>query len=210
MEEKKRLKVFHVQGWTGYSSWIGNVEPVKTIEEADLVLFPGGSDISPELYGHKKHPKTHPFKSRDQEEVHAYRKAEALGKKIFGTCRGAQLICALQPGGMLIQDQPNPGYHSIKTIDGRELQVNSLHHQAQYPFKMNEGDYKILAWSDNILSFHQGGLEEELHPKKECEIVYYPKAKALGVQHHPEMMRFDSEANIWLRELLDKFMKDEL
>ncbi len=208
---KSGLKVFHAQGWTSYSSWIDNVQIVKTIEEADLVLFEGGEDISPEVYGQKAHKLTTPSKSRDAVEVLMYDKAVELKKPILGICRGAQLIAAKQPLGMLVQHQPNPySTHSIKTFDGRELTISSSHHQAMFPFNMPKNDYKIIGWTEGMLKFHEGAGAVEMAPPVECEIVFFPKANALGIQGHPEWMNKEGETCIWLRELLDKFLTKQL
>lgn len=210
-EKKKKLKVFHVQGWNRYSNWIEDVQAVSSVEEADVVFFLGGEDVSPHFYGAKKHPSTYSNKTRDEYEREIYQEAEKLGKKILGVCRGAQLICALQPKGMLIQHQPDPElFHTMKTFDEKEIEVSSMHHQAMYPFNMDKEDYKVLGWTEKMLRFHQGGEKEELDPPMECEVVYFPKGNALGIQSHPEMMDKDCESNVWMREILDKFIKDEL
>lgn len=209
--EQKKLKVYHVQGWKEYSSWINHVQPVNSVKEADLVIFPGGADVSPKIYGHPKHKYTHDNIERDEVETAIYEDAVRQGKYILGICRGSQFICAKQPKGMLVQHQPNPlGVHGIKTYDGRKVDITSTHHQAMYPFNMEEGSYKILGWTEKMLEFHQDGDEKELNPPKECEIVYFPKVKALGIQGHPESMSSNHDTNIYLRDLLDKFLENKL
>lgn len=116
----------------------------------------------------------------------------------------------MQLNGMLVQNQPNPGGHMMKTFDGKDLRVTSTHHQAMYPFNMDSEDYKILGWTEGMLEFHVGGNDEELNPPKECEIVYYPKTRCLAIQSHPESMAFDHPTNIWLRDIFDKFMNQTL
>jgi GMP synthase-like glutamine amidotransferase len=206
----KKLKIFLAQKWSEYTSWLENVEIVKNIEDAQIVLFEGGEDVHPLIYGEKQHPSTSPNIDRDLVEIEIYRKALRLNKHIMGICRGSQFICAMQPKGRLVQDQTNRYSHSIETFDGKTLLVNSTHHQAQYPFDMNSDDYEVLAWSENISKHHEDGDSKELNPKKECEIVYYPKARALGIQHHPEGMAYNSEANVWLRNLVNSFINDAL
>ena len=206
-----KLKVFHVQGNTRYSQWIENVEVVEDVASADLVLFEGGEDVSPSIYGQNAHRLTRANKVRDAKEIPIYEEALALNKPILGICRGAQLITAKQPYGMLIQHQPDPtSFHSIKTFDGKELTITSSHHQAMYPFRMPKSQYKIIGWTENMLKFHEGAREKELNPPVECEIVYYPKANALGIQGHPEWMDNESATCIWLRDLLNKFLTKQL
>ena len=59
-------------------------------EEADLIQFTGGADISPELYGEPRHPKTYPNPLRDRKEELEFRKWVDK-KPMVGICRGAQL-----------------------------------------------------------------------------------------------------------------------
>lgn len=205
----KLLKVYCV-GSSWDACWIPDVEIVQTIAESDLVIFPGGADINPAIYGEPEHPRTYCYPETDKRHVEAMQEAVKLKKFMVGICRGAQLMCAMQPKGKLIQHQSNPGSHKIKTYDGKVLKINSLHHQAQYPFDMPKKSYKILAWTEKLLSFHQDGNQREMNPPVEVEVVYYPRVKGLAIQGHPEMLPYHAEANNWHRMLLDKMLHDKL
>lgn len=203
------MNIYLVQGWVDYINWIENAKLVKTIEEADLVLFEGGEDVSPYLYGDITHPSTHTSKERDMYEVKIFRKAQELDKKCLGVCRGAQLMCIMNEG-LLVQDQNNPKYHHpIKTYDGEEIIVTSTHHQAAFPFNLPKENYKILGWTENMLSHHENGKQEEMYPEKECEVVYYPKTNCLGIQPHPELMDLNSNGVKWFQMILNKFINNE-
>lgn len=211
MKNTSKIKVFHAQDWKEYSRWLDNIEYVDTIKEADLVLFEGGSDVSPKVYGQPKHKTTYCDEPRDAQEKEMYLEAKERNLPCLGICRGSQFLTAMQPKGMLVQNQPNPaGSHNMETFDGKLLRVTSTHHQAMYPFNMDKEDYKILGWTTNMLDFHQGGNNEELNPEKECEMVYYPKTRCLGIQSHPEMMPFEHLTNVWMRDIYDKFMNQTL
>lgn len=74
------------------------------VEMADAVIFTGGEDISPLLYGADFHPKVHTISFlRDDFETAVFHAAIKAGKPILGICRGMQLINALL-GGTLYQD----------------------------------------------------------------------------------------------------------
>ena len=46
------MKKIYVVGFgLHYMSWVNNAIHVENIEEADIVLFTGGEDVSPSLYG---------------------------------------------------------------------------------------------------------------------------------------------------------------
>ena len=61
-------KIFVVGNALNYSSWIDNHKLVDKVEDADIVLFTGGEDVDPSLYGCKKHPTTYSNLQRDLEE----------------------------------------------------------------------------------------------------------------------------------------------
>lgn len=211
-------KIFVVGGDLEYTNWFPlKKEFVNSIEEAELIVFTGGSDVDPEFYGEPMHPKTYSSYARDAKEIAIFNKAKELGIPMIGICRGSQLLCICNEG-KLIQHQENPLYiHEIKTYDNEVIKTTSTHHQAAYPFNLPEEDYKILAWTEGISDIHEDGNEFELDPPVECEIVYYPKTNSLGIQGHPEMMfknnkaRLGYEADIeWFQELLINFINNKI
>lgn len=181
-------KIFVVGNQTNYANWMNGIV-ISSMKDADLVVFTGGEDICPEIYNvpENTHPKTHFNKDRDYEESLAFMEALELGKHIVGICRGAQLACVAN-NGRLIQDQLNPNSkHMMITYDGKQLEVTSSHHQAQYPFNLPEDEYQVLGWTEGMLPFHHDGDTKEMYPPQECEVVYYPKTKCLGIQGHPRI-----------------------
>ena len=209
----KKRKIYVVGGSNGYANWMEG-ELTGKMMEADLVLFTGGEDVTPSLYNEPAHPETYSNIHRDLREKAVFEQAVDLNKHIIGICRGGQFVCVAS-GGKLVQHQQNPSFmHDIITHDGKTLSISSTHHQAQFPWNMPAtlDNFKILAWTEGISKFHFDGNGQEIVGNGiECEIVYYPETKALGIQGHPEMM-FDPEhpTIIYLRDLLDKHMKDAI
>lgn len=209
---EKKLKVFHAAGMFNYSNWFGPKTYVNSVEEADVVVFEGGTDVNPVYYGEKAHPQTDkPDIARDEKESTYFVKAVALGKKIVGVCRGSQLTCVLS-GGRLVQHQAGQGYtHDMITYKGNTVLTTSTHHQAQFPHEMVEGeDYKLIAWTEGLSSHHLDGEGKEMNPPKEAEIVFYPKTNALAIQGHPEYMADDEKFISFYKNLLDDFLNDKL
>ncbi len=201
-------KIYVVGNSLSYPGWMEGLI-TKKLENADLVVFTGGEDVDPSFYTDFKHPSTFSNVRRDLLEEEEFLEARKLGKKCIGICRGSQFLCVMN-GGQLVQDQPNPkGRHLIKTYDGKEIEITSTHHQAAFPFNLDESDYKILGWT-NELPYHEDGQRKELAPPKECEIVFYPKTDCLGIQGHPEMMRESHETITYLRNMLNEFMENKL
>jgi hypothetical protein len=54
-----KYKIFVVGPAKHYSDWIYNHELTDVLEEADIVLFTGGEDVDPSLYGCEPHPNTY-------------------------------------------------------------------------------------------------------------------------------------------------------
>lgn len=81
------MKIFVVGPSWGYADWIKDGEFVRNIEDAQIVFFTGGADVSPSLYGCKKHPSVWDSPSRDAQEVRMFNKMRP-DQLAFGTCRG--------------------------------------------------------------------------------------------------------------------------
>lgn len=201
--------IYVVGNSKNYANWMEG-ELVGDMKTADLVVFTGGEDVHPDLYGETMHPATYANLDRDLFEKTEFEKARELNKPMIGICRGSQFLCVMS-GGILVQHQPNPKYtHPINTYDGKELVITSTHHQAAYPFRLEEEDYRVLAWNKDDVTFRQGGDKSEMNPAYDCEIVHYPKTMCLGIQGHPESMQRSHDTITYLRDMLTKFLKKQL
>jgi putative glutamine amidotransferase len=186
------------------------------MQKADVVVFPGGSDINPVLYNEPRGALTYFHTATDMRQMQELKRAMLLAKPIVGICRGAQLICAVA-GGKLVQDQCQPSRHDILTPFDTKVSVCSIHHQAQYPWKLKmEEDWRLYGWSEGVAKHHVDAYGNEMvngvEPAngKEVEIAYYPKLKALAIQSHPELAAPGSEEAKYCRFLVAKLMKGEL
>ena len=198
------MKVYVVGSGLSYARWIDGVQIVNDINDANIVFFTGGCDVSPELYGCKRHYSTWDYPSRDAMEVAAFRKMRP-DQLAFGTCRGLQFLCAIN-GGLLIQDVSNHAGGSHNITNGKDIyEVVSLHHQMIYPWNLDPKDYDILYWSDKKRSaYYEGDKIDPSLVKVEPEVAVFHKEGlpiCLGVQGHPEMMRYGE-----LHEMLNKLI----
>jgi putative glutamine amidotransferase len=165
----------------------------------DGILFSGGGDIQPELYGSQSHPKVNEV-DHDRDRVELWLVQRVLQRKLpfLGICRGLQVI-NVGLGGSLYEDildqhpsaqqhQFSPGHprnhlaHTVQVQAGSRLatilgaesfQVNSLHHQG----------VRKLAPALQANAFAPDGILEGL------EIPDHPFGMA--VQWHPEWLRDD-------------------
>lgn len=192
-----------------YASWIESrvpVEYVDSVKDADLILFTGGEDVDPAVYGDSKYRTTYSNPQRDEMEIAIYKEALAKEVPMLGVCRGCQVITALQPRGFLIQDVSNhTRNHDIEIYDTGEIfTVTSTHHQMMYPF--NVPGYQLIAFSSPRISreyFTGNGRLQGGGPNYEPEIVFYKKSKALACQMHPEMM---SDRDPFVKWLFDEMV----
>lgn len=201
----------------GDDVWIENNEIVMSVEEADIVIMPGGSDVNPIYYGHE--PIQNSFVNRhvDKYEYEILQKAIELNKFVIGICKGAQMATAIA-GGYLIQDvNGHHNDHEITTVDRKVLMVTSCHHQMCVPYELPKENYEVLAWSKEISKKYiiQGEMVykppihaiDEDENFMEPEVIWYPKIKALAVQGHPEWMNQKDEFIKWLNETVRIYME---
>jgi gamma-glutamyl-gamma-aminobutyrate hydrolase PuuD len=160
-----------------------------------VVFFSGGADVSPSLYGERPASRTLEVDvARDQQERELFRLARAANLPMIGICRGAQFLCVMA-GGRLCQhleghrlgrDQT----HALRALDldgaVRDLECSSTHHQMQLP----PAEAEVLAWAEPRLAggYYLNGDDQLIAPAVEYEAVYYPQARSLGFQWHPEWM----------------------
>ena len=161
----------------------------------DGILFSGGVDVDPVLYGEEVLEACESIDvERDRAEIAYFEAARKLHLPMFGICRGHQLINVLM-GGDLYQDLPT-GFprenalqhrskssgdtllHSIRVENGSMLErvtddepmrVTSTHHQAVR--KVGEGLRAVGYSADGVIEALEGTGEDYI----------------LTVQWHPEL-----------------------
>ena len=122
----------------------------ETLELVDGLVFSGGSDLDPELYGEAAHAETTGvFRERDEFELELMRAALGRDVPMLAICRGSQVL-NVALGGDLEQHVPDrvgteihrevPGVfseHDVSVVEGTRLgsiigdrhDVKSHHHQ---------------------------------------------------------------------------------
>jgi len=76
---KKERKIYVVGGSKSYANWMEPSFITNDITNADLVLFTGGEDVTPALYGESENPRTGNNLDRDMKELEEFKKAKELG-----------------------------------------------------------------------------------------------------------------------------------
>jgi gamma-glutamyl-gamma-aminobutyrate hydrolase PuuD len=162
----------------------------ETLEAVDALVFSGGSDLDPELYGQEAHPATvGVVAARDRAELALLEGALARDMPVLAICRGSQVMNVAR-GGDLVQHLPDvvgdekhkhtPGVfadHDVAVEAGTRLgdllggghaPVKSHHHQGLG--RLGEGLRVAATAGDGTI-----------------EAVEDPSARfAVGVLWHPE------------------------
>jgi len=190
-----------------------DLEKAENIDDADILYLPGGSDVSPKMYGEKRvNVKTISDEYRDVKEFQLVTRALKRKIPIIGICRGAQFLTVMA-GGSLVQNVDNHDkLHEIELYNGDVFPVTSSHHQMMYPYPINDKTkYEVLAWSKEKYSTKYEIIKDvELELDQEPEIVFYKDLNAIAIQCHPEYYYQPKGSNEKIAEIVFKtVLKDE-
>jgi putative glutamine amidotransferase len=161
----------------------------ETLEALDGLIFSGGSDLDPELYGQEAHTETSGVvQNRDTAELALLEAALERDMPVLAICRGSQVLNVAR-GGDLVQHLPDvvgdekhkhtPGSFAdhdvsleggsrLASVLGERAPVKSHHHQGLG--KVGEG-LRVVAHAED------GTIEAVEDPTRRF---------ALGVLWHPE------------------------
>lgn len=169
----------------------------ELLNRLDGVLFTGGGDISPEMYGQPDHSSIEGIDpDRDQVELMMITQAIQKGLPLMGICRGLQIINVALGGDLyadILEQHAQPLKHQyypdypgeylahevsieqasmlVKVFPDARVPVNSLHHQG----------VRNLAPGLKPAAFAPDGIIEAF------EITGHPFG--LAVQWHPENLQ---------------------
>lgn len=177
---------------------------IKYPEKVSLVVFTGGHDVSPHLYGENVGRWTYSSNQRDIYEGKMFDQAQKYNIPCVGICRGSQFLC-VKAGGKLVQDISGHAgaTHRLMTNEGKTIMANSTHHQMQLPPK----GAVPLAWSAEKLSVrYLNGDDKEIEVDREYEVVYYPNINSVGIQFHPEYCSSSNECVLYSQEVVKKYL----
>jgi putative glutamine amidotransferase len=206
-----RIGITDCGKFDNYRRWMESVPGVEVVklsmhlqnsvetEKCDGILFSGGEDVHPELYGKPQYEKEFALKeiipARDLFEYQVIERALTGKKPVLGICRGLQLI-NVYLGGTLVPDIPTLFHfsahgkkdgldqtHSIRVEPGSQLgeicrqergNVNSAHHQS----------VDLPAPSLKISAYSEPSVVEAMEWTNRGN-----KSWLLMVQWHPERMK---------------------
>ena len=210
----KRNKIF-VESYHAYKNVVDSfgettddIENLFTTpEEFKLILFSGGEDVNPALYGHESPDGLCYYgEKRDALDIKSFKHALKNNIKMVGICRGLQFLNVMSGGTMMHHINHHSGsMHAFISPKLRhEIYVNSLHHQMVMPHK----DAFVIGSTEAALATVYFGNNDQPVKRNEPDIeaLYMPSIKACGVQYHPEMMYESSAAFVFFNTMVKEFL----
>lgn len=217
--KSSRPKIWVVGGGMDYIKLFYDLgcDGAKNLDDADVVLFTGGADVTPDLYNEPCMPKTNFDRLRDQKEQAIYEAAKTLEIPMVGICRGGQFLNVMNGGSMFqhVTGHAMPGTHlariEIPPYGGRDksirrtINVTSTHHQMMRPTE----EAIVLMTAQCSYERHTPGKTyigkaDDDHP--DIEAVFYDETNCLCFQPHPEVARAPAELVDFFEECLDNFI----
>lgn len=174
---------------------------------ADFIMFMGGVDIDPSIYGEPRHRLTAlPNKERDRMESAIY--CSTPDQYRVGICRGAQLLHALNGGKLWQHVEGHRGPHDVLYTSEKGVTriytVSSTHHQMmRLCDETNRAE--IWAWADQTRrrEFHNGtAFPLAQGHRSDPEVVRYKDTNTLCFQPHPEQLNPRDSLELFIRCLI--------
>lgn len=212
----KKIWVIGAGGYGSVVEHLGDVTyrtPKNTEEfkKLDLIMFTGGEDVHPYLYGGIEGGVSGVNLERDKLEMSIFGLAVKHGIKVTGICRGFQFINVMCGGEMYQHINHHAGMRHEAEFPalGKTLMVTSTHHQLVKP---DWGEALPVAWSSpNLSDIYIGPDCEKVDgPEKEIESAVFPNYGAFGVQFHPEMMGLMEPARQLYMVLVEAFLNESM
>jgi len=162
----------------------------STLSRCDAVVFAGGADVDPRIYGEEPHPKVYGVdRAFDRFEIAAFGEVLRRDAPVLAVCRGMQVM-NVAFGGNLIQHIEDgdghkgeahpvglaPGSLCAAAVGAGECHGYSWHHQAVRDLAP---DVVATGWTDD-------GLVEAIEHRDATWMV--------GVQWHPEITAAEDPA----------------
>lgn len=215
--KETRPKVYIVGGGYEYLRLMFNLgyDGAKGVADADIVLFTGGEDVTPELYGEVAMAKTSYSRVRDEIEKQIFDDAVLRGLPMVGICRGGQFLNVMNKGKMW-QHVNNHCMTHLARIEippfnknkRRTINVTSTHHQMMIP--TDEAIILCTALESTEKDSPGYSLAGKSEDNPDIEVVWYQDTNCLCFQPHPEFAAAPPECVDFFEECLDNWVVPQI
>lgn len=177
------LNEFNVKTCTGLS--------LCTIRNCDVLILPGGGDITPAFFGEKNHGSKNIDTELDIIQIQALDFFINHGKPVLGICKGMQLI-NVYFGGTIIQHLSTADTHAYNGKDrmhtSKALPNSTIHKLYGDYFTVNSAHHQGIGNPGKSLKITQISLDNVV------ECLEHISLPVIGVQWHPERL-MDQKSN---------------
>lgn len=213
-ERKPNYTAYVVGGGMEYIRMLYDfcIDGARNAQEADFVLFTGGEDVDPQLYGQVALYKTHFNRLRDEKDIEVFNYCRDNGIPMAGICRGGQFLNVMN-GGKMWQHVTNHCGNHIARVEvppynegdkRRTIEVTSTHHQMMIP--TDEACVLMTALkADEKISpnRHLAGKNKD---DPDIEAVWYEENSCLCFQPHPEYANCPPECTDLFEDFLESYI----
>jgi putative glutamine amidotransferase len=169
-------------------------EPIVTLNPADvydcnLLILPGGGDISPAFYGEINRGSKDTDTELDILQFQALHNAIRAHIPVIGICKGIQLI-NVAFGGTLIQDMPTSDIHRYDSENKKDRIHNSVIKKDSCLYKLCGSKMQINSAHHQCVDRLGAGLSAiQWCPEDGCiEAIVHDYLPIIGLQWHPERL----------------------
>lgn len=177
------------------------------VDFADLVVFTGGPDVDPSIYGETPHRTTRTDKQRDKEDLAVYAECLKKGIPMFGVCRGAQFLHVMNGGKLYQHVDGHVGDHGIFDRIGKRWisPTSSVHHQMVMETPGCDR-MEVLAHTTGISTTRWvNGSMKDQGANPDIEAFFYRDTCSIGVQGHPEYRGYPEYTNYAIK-LIEEYV----
>lgn len=174
-------------------------------DTADLVVFTGGADVDPQLYGEVKHATTYFSTARDNRDMTLYSECLEKGIPMFGVCRGSQFLHVMNGGKLYQEVDGHTGDHPIYDIKKKQhiQRVSSVHHQMVIANRSL--GMEVIADTHKAKVRWKNPTDKVIGQMSDVEAFFYPDTCCFGVQGHPEYKGYHQFLK-WTLETIDELI----
>jgi gamma-glutamyl-gamma-aminobutyrate hydrolase PuuD len=211
---RENPKVYVVGGGMEYIRLMYRLgcDGAKGLEDADVVLFTGGEDVNPELYGEIPMARTNFNRIRDMKEQLIYQAALDREIPMVGICRGGQFLNVMNGGKMWQHVTGHTAPHVarievaplLKGNKRRTIEVTSTHHQMMIPAKHGMTLLTAMEAYEKLAPAYSKIGKDNKEP--DTEAVYYDDTHCLCFQPHPEFRSASPDCVDFFEECMDNFI----
>lgn len=188
LQEGNRLQyVKDFPAWTGsFDSMFKDLdrkkyERCRSIRDADIVVWSGGPDVTPALYGHTARPETRFHVDRDFNDMLAYR-FSGKARLRLGICRGAQFLNVMS-GGELYQHhtgpQDNPNGHAGQSHEVVRYKIKHMNDPSLFDIE-DSFQYTVTSTHHQIMKPSKKGIVLGVGIKDDWSSMSLCRSKSLG------------------------------